>query len=164
MLSAVYSNRVWLAESIAFGLAALLFNVCGLITVRMAPGFVLQQSLTGFSLVSLPVLSMNIFVKAPHGLNSPLDSNHFSWVINHDNQSRKPLFFFFSEQWLLWLYHTRGWEGNTLQLWSYSTESVLLCGWCGFMVVLFNWAGLWVTTSEGSVSQGRARRRKKLFF
>lgn len=60
----------------------------------MAPGFVLQQSLTGFSLVSLPVLSMNIFVKAPHGLNSPLDSNHFSWVINHDNQSRKPLFFF----------------------------------------------------------------------
>lgn len=173
MLSAVYRDRAWLAESIAFGLAALLFNVCGLITGRMAPGLVLQQSLTGFLLVSLPVLSMNIFVKAPHhlcGLNSPLNSDPFSWVTSHDNQCRKS-HFFFSEQWLLLLFvpyqGPRGIHIRALILFHWASPQ------CCCVVDVGSWwfcltgliSGLLLQRAgRGSISQGRVRRRKKLFF
>lgn len=65
MLSEIYSNWACLAESVAFRLADLLLRMCGLVIVRMATGLELQRSLTGFSLVSLGVLVIEYFFKAP---------------------------------------------------------------------------------------------------
>lgn len=167
VLSTVYSNRVWLAESIAFGLAALLFNVYGLITVRMTPDLVLQHSLTCFSLFLCQSCQWIFLLRLP--MVSVDSTLHWTVTIFLESQimrisAENLIYFSLSNDCCGCLYHTMGWEGNPSQLCSteWVRSAAVWMTWVHGGSVELGWS--LQRAGRGSISQGSVRRRKKLCF